>query len=63
MFSYISPDGEEGFPGDLEVHVYYSASTSMSDGTVITTLEIEYEAELLGPSNVEETVMAMTNHR
>jgi aldose 1-epimerase len=63
MFSYISPDGEEGFPGELEVHVYYSVSTSKTDGTVITTLEIEYEAELLGPSNVEETVVAMTNHR
>ncbi len=48
--SYVSPDGQEGFPGRLEVHVTYS----LTDDGVFT---IDYEAV----SN-KDTVLSLTNH-
>ncbi|KIW02918.1 uncharacterized protein PV09_05964 [Verruconis gallopava] len=61
-FGYISPDGEEGFPGTVQVNVFYTTSVQEQDGRQITVLEMEYEAELVGDEDVEETVVAMTNH-
>ena len=49
-FSYISPDGEQGFPGTLEVVVRYIIT---DDNCVI----IEYEAE-----SDKDTVVNLTNH-
>lgn len=63
MFTYFSKDGEEGFPGCVEARVYYTATTTESEGRQIAKLEVEYEAELTGDDGVEETVLAMTNHR
>ncbi|KAF2400085.1 bifunctional protein GAL10 [Trichodelitschia bisporula] len=60
MFTYLSPDGEEGFPGAVEVRVWYTPSPDNDDSK--TELDIEYEAELVGNDEVEETVVAMTNH-
>ncbi|MCJ1236595.1 hypothetical protein MMC14_004576 [Varicellaria rhodocarpa] len=57
-FKYLSRDGEEGFPGDIQARVWYMAA--MEDGK--TVLEVEYEAELVG-DECEETVIGMTNHR
>jgi aldose 1-epimerase len=63
LFKYLSKDGEEGFPGTVEVRVWYTASKedseSPSSKTVLTT---EYEVEFVG-DECEETVVNMTNHR
>lgn len=58
MFRYLSPDGEEGFPGTVEARVWYVAG--MEEGK--TVLEVEYEVELVG-DECEETVVGITNHR
>jgi aldose 1-epimerase len=50
VFSYISKDGEEGFPGNLEVTVTYNLTDS-------NELRIEYNAT---PDNT--TVINLTNH-
>jgi aldose 1-epimerase len=58
-----SPDGDEGFPGTVHATVWYkSAQLAMPGGQLGSELEIEYEATLEGPDEVEETVIAMTNH-
>ena len=62
MFKYLSKDGEEGFPGTVELRLWYIASIEEVDGVEKTSLEIEYEVELVG-DEVEETVVAVTNHR
>jgi aldose 1-epimerase len=62
MFKYLSKDGEEGFPGTVELRLWYIASIEKVDGVEKTSLEIEYEVELVG-DEVEETVVAVTNHR
>ncbi|KAF1984145.1 galactose mutarotase-like protein [Aulographum hederae CBS 113979] len=63
LFKRISADGEEGFPGTVEVRVWYIASKETDkDGKEITQLEVEYEAEMVGDENPEETVVALTNH-
>lgn len=57
FFKYLSKHEEEGYPGTLEVRVWYTASKE--DGK--TVLETEYEAELVG-DEVEETAVNITNH-
>jgi aldose 1-epimerase len=49
----VSPDGEEGFPGTLDVRVTYTLSTG-PDGAA---LRIAYRAETDAP-----TVVSLTNH-
>ncbi|MGN6369166.1 MAG: aldose epimerase family protein [Phycisphaerae bacterium] len=49
-FSYLSKDGEEGFPGNLQVRVRYS----LSDDNALT---ISYEA-----TTDQATVVNLTNH-
>ena len=49
-FSYTSPDGEEGYPGDLSVRCTYTL-------TAYNTLRIDYHAETTG-----KTVANLTNH-
>lgn len=49
-FTYTSPDGDEGYPGDLQVHVTYS----LDDHDVLT---IRYEATTDKP-----TVVNLSNH-
>jgi aldose 1-epimerase len=63
-FSYISEDGEEGFPGKVAAHVWYMQSREEGpNGELVNQLEIEYEAELVGQEEgVDETVIGMTNH-
>ena len=48
--TYLSPDGEEGYPGNLRMSVTYKLTPENS-------LEIEYEAETNKP-----TVINLTNH-
>ena len=55
MFKYTSKDGEEGYPGDLEVMVMYVISDN-------STLEITYYAELKGDEGSPSTPINLTNH-
>lgn len=60
-FTLKSQDGEEGFPGDLEVSVIYTGGTQLTpDGKEVNVLAMEYQAELVG--GADETVINMTNH-
>lgn len=56
LFKYHSADGEEGYPGAVEVSVWY---VQKEDGKEV--LYIEYEAELVD-DNISETAISMTNH-
>lgn len=62
FFKYVSPDGEEGFPGTVEIRVWYTQEKEQVDGVQQEVLYIEYEAELVG-DEVEETAINVTNHR
>ena len=62
LFTYLSKDGEEGYPGTVEVRVWYVASKREEDGVTKTVLEAEYEVELVG-DECDETVVGVTNHR
>jgi aldose 1-epimerase len=60
-FTLRSEDGDEGYPGAVEVSVVYTAGTQeTSDGKEVRVLGIEYEAEIV--DGTEETVINMTNH-
>ncbi|CAO2656374.1 Nn.00g051770.m01.CDS01 [Neocucurbitaria sp. VM-36] len=61
FFKYVSVDGEEGYPGTVEVRVWYVQEKEQVDGAQQEVLHIEYEAELVG-DEVEETAINMTNH-
>lgn len=61
LFTYVSPDGDEGYPGTVELRVWYIAYTEKEDGVPKVVLETEYEVELVG-SECEETVVNITNH-
>lgn len=58
LFKYRCPDGEEGYPGTVEVRVWYTASKEDEAKTVLTA---EYEVEFVG-DECEETVVNITNH-
>lgn len=62
LFKYVSKDGEEGFPGTVEMKLWYSAFVDEDEGKDKTTLVVEYEAKLVG-DEVEETAVSLTNHR
>ncbi len=49
--SYVSPDGEEGYPGTLTVHVYYTLSKGSND------FSIHYVA-----TTDKRTILNLTNH-
>lgn len=61
-FKYLSKDGDEGYPGTVQLTVWYTAGKTEDEGVQKTGLEIEYEVELVG-DEVEETAVAVTNHR
>lgn len=62
LFKYVSKDGDEGFPGTVEMKMWYTPSLEQDEGVEKTSLEIEYEVELIG-DEVEETAVSLTNHR
>ncbi|KAI8325955.1 aldose 1-epimerase [Martensiomyces pterosporus] len=51
-FTYVSPDGEEGFPGKVELNVTYSLSDD-------DAMHIDYDGKLLEGT---ETILNPTNH-
>lgn len=59
-FTLTSEDGDEGFPGTVDVSVVYTAGKTHEDGKEVTVLAMEYEAKLVG--GADETVINMTNH-
>ncbi|KAK7739697.1 hypothetical protein SLS53_005666 [Cytospora paraplurivora] len=56
-FALRSEDGDEGFPGAVDVSVVYTAGKDEKGATI---LGLEYQAELVG--GAEETVVNITNH-
>ena len=62
QFTYVSPDGDEGYPGTVELRVWYSASEEQEDGVTKVVLVAEYEVEMVG-NECEETAVNVTNHR
>ncbi|KAF2018315.1 galactose mutarotase-like protein [Aaosphaeria arxii CBS 175.79] len=61
LFKYTSVDGEEGYPGTVEVRVWYTQEKASHDGVEKEILYIEFEAELVG-DEVSETAVNITNH-
>ncbi|KAJ9250436.1 hypothetical protein DTO207G8_1893 [Paecilomyces variotii] len=62
LFKYLSKDGEEGYPGTVELRVWYMASKEDVDTpTPKTVLVVEYEVEFVG-DECEETAVSVTNH-
>lgn len=61
FYKLISQDGDENFPGTVELRMWYSVEPVEGKGKDSIALEAEYEVELVG-SEVEETVVATTNH-
>lgn len=59
-YTLVSEDGDEGFPGKVDVSVVYTVGKQVQNGREVTVLGIEYEAELAG--GADETVINMTNH-
>jgi aldose 1-epimerase len=63
-YQYTSVDGEENYPGTVHCTVWYGEETEIGPhGEHIVRLDIEYEAELDPSSEVEETIVNLTNHR
>jgi aldose 1-epimerase len=42
----VSPGGEEGYPGTVELVVWYFVYEEEDDGVRKTVLEVEYQVEL-----------------
>ncbi|KAF2470279.1 galactose mutarotase-like protein [Lindgomyces ingoldianus] len=61
FFRYLSADGEEGYPGTVEVRVWYIQEKEQENGVEKEVLHIEFEAELVG-DEIAETAVNMTNH-
>lgn len=59
-FKLVSEDGDEGFPGTVEVKIVYTTGTQDVNGKEAIVLGMEYEANLVG--GADETVINMTNH-
>ncbi|KAF8852730.1 putative bifunctional protein gal10 [Acephala macrosclerotiorum] len=60
-FSLRSEDGDEGYPGTVDVSVVYTAGIQKVEGKEVRVLGIDYQVELVG-GEVEETVVNVTNH-
>jgi hypothetical protein len=63
QYNYTSVDGEENYPGTVHCTVWYTEETQVDDVGEHVVLNIEYEAELDPSSQVEDTIVNLTNHR
>jgi aldose 1-epimerase len=63
LFKYLSKNGEEGYPGTVELRIWYSEDVEHQGNVDVVILEAEYEAEMVGDEDIEETAVAVTNHR
>ena len=61
-FTYTSPDGDQGYPGTVDVSVWYTASQVKEDEVTKSVLEVDYEVFFSG-DECDETAVAVTNHR
>ncbi|HIX67317.1 MAG TPA: galactose mutarotase [Candidatus Anaerostipes excrementavium] len=48
-FTYVSPDGEQGFPGELKISVLYTVTEG--DGLIISYHAVSDQKTLINPSN------------
>ncbi|PQE24966.1 aldose 1-epimerase protein [Rutstroemia sp. NJR-2017a WRK4] len=63
QFTLRDKDGEEGYPGTVDVSVVYTTGKQMVDGKEARVLGFEYEVKLVDDgSGVEETAVNATNH-
>lgn len=60
VYSLVSEDGDEGYPGTVEAKITYTSGTQTIDGKEAVVLAMEYEAKLVG--GADETAISMTNH-
>jgi len=60
-FELRSEDGDEGYPGTVDVSVIYTSGTVNEGGKDANVLSLEYEVRLVG-DEVEQTVVNVTNH-
>lgn len=58
LYTYTSPHMDGGYPGTVEIRVFYN----VEDDHGVTVVNIEYEVELIG-DECEETIVNVTNHR
>lgn len=63
-FTYRSKDGDEGYPGALDVSVVYTVGVVKEGGKEVRVLGIEYEVKFADDkdSKVTETAVNVTNH-
>ncbi|KAI5287352.1 hypothetical protein KEM54_006051, partial [Ascosphaera aggregata] len=54
-FKLLSKDGDENYPGTVELRVYYTVQKEGEGATAKTVLEMEYECEFVG-DECEETI-------
>ncbi|RKF56773.1 Bifunctional protein GAL10 [Erysiphe neolycopersici] len=64
VFKLRSKDGDEGYPGSVEAQVFYTTGKQYENGKEINLLIMEYEVFFSedDTSEIEETVVNMTNH-
>lgn len=63
QFTLRDEDGDEGYPGTLDVSVVYTTGKQQVDGKEVRVLGMEYEVKLVDDGKgVEETVVNVTNH-
>lgn len=61
LYTYQSLHMDGGFPGTVEIRVFYDTTEEKQAGRPVTVVNIEYEVELVG-DEVPETVVNVTNH-
>ncbi|KAL4894327.1 galactose mutarotase-like domain-containing protein [Aspergillus ambiguus] len=64
LYTYTSPHRDGGYPGTVEVRVFYAVDEpAQSTADAPTVVDIEFEVELVGPeAECDETVVNVTNH-